>query len=79
MPSLHHREDPFTILQNADIGKRIAVHQDDIGEVPFLDLAQFFRPAPMIAPPNLVADRTASIGDMPTRLTKYSRSLAFWP
>src|SRR5262245_37102763 len=37
---LHHREDAALVLQHRDVGQRVAVDQQDVGEVALADVAQ---------------------------------------
>ena len=76
---LHHRQDARLVLQHGDVGERVAVDQQQVGEVAFAHVAE--RPCPCAssarprrwpraAPPSVL---------MPTYLTKYSRSFALVP
>ena len=63
---LHHREDARLVLQHRDVGERVAVDQQQVGEVALADVAELTLPIRIIGPPHAVADSSASIVLMPT-------------
>src|ERR1700751_5824577 len=40
-PALHDRLQPVSVLQDRDVAERVAVDEDEVGEVAGLDLAEF--------------------------------------
>ena len=57
---LHHREQTFWIAQDREVRHRVAIDQQQVGQVAFLDLARSSPGFIMIWPPYSVAQRIAS-------------------
>jgi hypothetical protein len=75
---LHDHAERAAVLQNRDVGQRIAVHEEEICEGPRLHDAQLVGPAHQLAPQPR-RGMSVSMAEKPRILTKIQRSRAYVP